>query len=182
MRAFKSSGIHLFQYKLETVIHIFSYKKKLIAIDFFCCSTAMLLTNFDDSRDHNFVEKVSFKMGYLFQMQDDFMDCFGDSTITGKMGTHIEEGKCDWNIVTALQLANDKQSIKLLNYYGLKNSEAVKKVKKVYNDLELLKVYHKTEEFCYQELCELIKNSENECKINPKTFYDLLNKIYRRNK
>lgn len=178
----KSSGIHLFQYKLEAAIHVFSYENKLIAIDFFSCSTAMFLTNFDDSGDHNFAEKVSFKMGYLFQMQDDFMNCFGDSTITGKMGTDIEEGKCNWNIVTALQLANDKQSVKLLNYYGLKNSEAVKEVKKVYNDLELVKVYHKTEEFCYQELCELIKNSENECKINPKTFYDLLNKIYRRNK
>jgi farnesyl diphosphate synthase len=54
-------------------------------------------------------ETISLEIGLLFQIQDDYLDCFGNSIVCGKDSTDIQEGKCAWPIVVALQRATPEQ-------------------------------------------------------------------------
>lgn len=55
------------------------------------------------------MEAVVIELGLLFQIQDDFLDCFGNAKVTGKIGTDITENKCSWLIVKAFEQANENQ-------------------------------------------------------------------------
>ncbi|RWS18495.1 hypothetical protein B4U80_01701, partial [Leptotrombidium deliense] len=56
----------------------------------------LYLLNFTDENLHHWATSVAEKIGILFQAQDDFIDVYGDSNETGKIGTDIRNGKCTW--------------------------------------------------------------------------------------
>ena len=54
-------------------------------------------------------ERIMVEMGQLYQVQNDFLDCYGDPLVTGKVGSDIEEGTSSWIICTALEAASAVQ-------------------------------------------------------------------------
>lgn len=48
-------------------------------------------------------------MGEYFQVQDDYLDCYGTPEQIGKIGTDILDNKCSWLINTALAKVNPDQ-------------------------------------------------------------------------
>ena len=46
---------------------------------------------------------------FLLKYQDDFLDCFGDPEVIGKIGTDIQDKKCSWMLAKALEVANASQ-------------------------------------------------------------------------
>ena len=48
-------------------------------------------------------------MGEYFQVQDDYLDCYGTPDQIGKIGTDILDNKCSWCINTALKKADARQ-------------------------------------------------------------------------
>ncbi|CEJ60768.1 hypothetical protein PMG11_09330 [Penicillium brasilianum] len=86
--------------------------------------------------------ETSMLLGHVFQARDDFLDVYGDSLVTGKIGTDIQENKCSWLSVSALEHCNEKQKKELLNCYGSKNEDDVAKVKGLFHDLKLSKTFN----------------------------------------
>jgi farnesyl diphosphate synthase len=77
-------------------------------------------------------KRILIPTGELFQIQDDVIDCFGDPSFTGKVGTDIQDGKCTWLAVTALQSAAPEQIDELAANYGAKDDAKVARVKEIY--------------------------------------------------
>ena len=59
---------------------------------------------------HREAEKILIKIGHLFQVQNDFLDYYSkEEEIGEKSGTDIQEGKCTWPIMIALERATAEQ-------------------------------------------------------------------------
>ena len=132
--------------------------------------------------EHNGAEEVLLKIGHLFQMQDDFIDCWGDTQVSGKLGTDIQDGKCCWPIVKALSLGNQDQLKVLKENYGKNDPNCVTKVKEVYESLNIKEVFYEEEEKRFEQICEDIENIKIKNQLNWKIFRLYLDQIYKRQK
>lgn len=83
---------------------------------------AMKMTGYKDPEMYRQTKTILLEAGRFFQAQDDFLDCFGDPEVTGKVGTDIQDGKCSWLAVVAMQRASEDQKKVMLECYG-KNGE-----------------------------------------------------------
>ena len=68
----------------------------------------------------------------------------------------------------------------LKEFYGKDDSEAVAKVKEVYNTLQLNKTFRDYEDEAYADIVEQINNLSKKSSLNPDIFYSFLGKIYKR--
>ena len=93
------------------------------------------------------VEQIAVTMGEYFQVQDDFLDCFGDPAHIGKIGTDIEDNKCSWLACTFLATkAADATAIAAFKAnYGKHGKEQVQAVKQLYRDAQLVAAFEKYE-------------------------------------
>ncbi|KAJ7375669.1 hypothetical protein OS493_039705 [Desmophyllum pertusum] len=68
----------------------------------------------------------------------------------------------------------------LKEHYGVKNSASSEKVKALYHELNLKKVYHEHEEESYKRILELI--SQKSANLPKEMFLEFVKKIYKRDK
>lgn len=145
-------------------------------------AVAMYMANICDEDNHSSAKRILLKMGEYFQVQDDFLDCYGDPEVIGKIGTDIQENKCSWLVIQALHKTQDnlEQRQILMENYGRQEEEKVQKVKQLYKDLDLEKAFTDFEESSYKEILSLIDTDHGS--LSQDLFIALTNKIYKRSK
>ncbi|NWT76517.1 FPPS synthase, partial [Prunella himalayana] len=134
----------------------------------------------EGKEEHEDAKAILLEMGEFFQIQDDFLDCYGDPALTGKVGTDIQDNKCSWLVVQCLHRASPEQRQVLQENYGCKEPQKVAKVKELYDSLAMEAAFRDYEERSYRRLQELIARHAQ--RLPADIFQDLAQKIYKRQK
>ncbi|ONH66464.1 Farnesyl pyrophosphate synthase [Cyberlindnera fabianii] len=143
---------------------------------------AMYAAGCADPKDLKQAQDVLIPLGEYFQIQDDYLDCFGKPEDIGKIGTDIQDNKCSWIINTALKLATPEQRKTLDENYGVKDAEKEKVCKDLFNEMGIEKIYQDYEEKIAGELKEKIAQVDESRGFKAQVLTEFLNKVYKRSK
>ncbi|KAK3008690.1 hypothetical protein RJ639_015239 [Escallonia herrerae] len=170
----------LSKYSLPIHRRIVQYKTAYYS--FYLPVACALLMSGENLDNHVDVKNILIEMGTYFQVQasDDYLDCFGAPEVIGKIGTDIEDFKCSWLVVKALELANEEQTKFLFENYGKEDPACVAKVKELYNALNLKGVFEDYESKSYEKLINFI--DAHPSKAVQEVLKSFLGKIYKRQK
>ncbi|XP_054597127.1 farnesyl pyrophosphate synthase isoform X1 [Nothobranchius furzeri] len=171
--------IDLNRFTMERYKTIVKYKTAFYSF-YLPVAAAMYMAGVDSEEEHTNARHILLEMGEFFQIQDDYLDCFGDPAVTGKIGTDIQDNKCSWLVVKALEVLSPEQRSQLEACYGRSDDSSVAKVKELYNTLQMPTLYQQYEEESYQRLQKLIAcHAQN---LPHSVFLNFAKKIYKRNK
>ncbi|OMO83798.1 Polyprenyl synthetase [Corchorus capsularis] len=168
----------LSKYSLSLHRRIVQYKTAYYS--FYLPVACALLMAGEKLENHIEAKNVLVEMGTYFQVQDDFLDCFGDPAVIGKVGTDIEDFKCSWLVVKALERANKDQKQVLYENYGKPNQECIARVKELYKILDIEGAFLEYEKQSHEKITKTIEAHPSE-KVQA-VLKSFLKKIYKRHK
>jgi farnesyl diphosphate synthase len=91
----------------------------------------------------------------------------------------MQDNKCSWLVVQALDRATAKQRRVLEDNYGRHDAASVARVKKLYVEMGLEELFLKYEEESYARIQALLQQAQD---LPTEVFEFLLRKIYKRSK
>ena len=145
----------LSKYTIETYMRIVTYKTAFYTF-YLPAAVAMHLCGVTDEAAFARAREICIRMGQFFQIQDDYLDCFGSPEVIGKIGTDIEDNKCSWLVVQALLRCSPEQRQVIEVNYGQADPAKVATIKALYAELQLEAVFKDYEQQSYSELSALI--------------------------
>ncbi|KAA3675626.1 farnesyl diphosphate synthase, partial [Paragonimus westermani] len=102
-------------------------------------------------------QEILLKLGKYFQAQDDFLDCFGDVGVTGKIGTDIADGKCSWLVVECILRASSEELQIIQKCYGRSDEASQSAVRTLYEKLRLPEAFRTYEARAQEEIIQTIE-------------------------
>ena len=173
--------VDLDNFSLEKYSFIVIYKTAYYSF-YLPVALAMLYTGKASPANLKQAEDILIPMGEYFQVQDDYLDNFADPETLGKIGTDIQDNKCSWLVNQALKKVTPEQRKVLQDNYGQKNKECELRVKQLFDELELEKIYKEYEEARVSELREKIAAVDESSGMKQEDYSEFLRKIYKRRK
>ncbi|KAK8038085.1 Farnesyl pyrophosphate synthetase [Apiospora phragmitis] len=174
-------NVNLDNFSMEKYKYIVIYKTAYYSF-YLPIAIALHYLNIATPKNLKQAHDILIPMGEYFQVQDDFLDCFGTYEQIGKHGTDIMDNKCSWIVNQALNKATPEQRQILEKHYGRKNKEDEAVVKKLFDDMKLKEHYQEYEEKRVGEIRQMIANIDTSEGVSPAIFEAFLAKIYKRSK
>lgn len=120
------------------------------------CATKMGALLADASaEDAENLYKFGEQIGLAFQLQDDYLDVYGDSKVFGKkIGGDITSNKKTYMLITAFNRANDKQRAELeewINKTAFDTEEKISAVTRLYNEIGVDKLAKEKMDYYYEQ-------------------------------
>ncbi|KAJ5664926.1 uncharacterized protein N7477_007374 [Penicillium maclennaniae] len=174
-------NVNLDNFSMEKYMFIVTYKTAYYSF-YLPVALAMHYLQVATERNLKQAHDILIPLGQYFQIQDDYLDNFGDPSVIGKIGTDIQDNKCSWLVNQAIQRCTAEQRAVLDASYGRKDKEAELKVKKVFDELKLEQLYKEYEETVVSELRAKIAAVDESKGLKKEVFEAFLGKIYQRTK
>jgi farnesyl diphosphate synthase len=173
--------VDLDNFSLDKYTFIVIYKTAYYSF-YLPVALALYYAGFATEKNLKQAEDILVPMGEYFQVQDDYLDNFADPETLGKIGTDIQDNKCSWLVNQALKVCTPEQRKVLEENYGQKNSVTEAKVKALYEELNLKKIYLDYEEAVVGDIKRKIANVDESEGLKKSVFEAFLAKIYKRQK
>lgn len=143
---------------------------------------AMYMSGINSDEDLKQVRDILIPLGEYFQIQDDYLDCFGTPEQIGKIGTDIKDNKCSWVVNQALLKATPEQRKLLDENYGRKDDASEAKCKQLFQEMGIDKIYENYEEDIVVKLRQKIDQVDESRGLKKEVLTAFLNKVYKRSK
>ena len=145
---------------------------------------AMRMAGISNEDAYKHALEILLPLGEYFQVQDDYLDCYGAPEVIGKIGTDILDNKCSWNINVALANATPEQRKVLDENYGRKDKAAEQRVKDVFNqpNINLQGRFADYEKQSYDRIHGLINALPEGAGVKRSVFFAFFDKVYKRSK
>jgi len=170
--------VDLNRFNLERYQKIVKYKTAFYTF-YLPVAIGMITSGVKDKSAYDLARTICCQMGEYFQIQDDYLDCYGDPKVIGKVGTDIQDNKCSWLVVQALDRVSADERKVLEQNYGQWDDKKVANVKALYNKLDIESVFKAYEEDSYKK----IQTELDKVSLMPRDVFELLlKKIYKRSK
>ncbi|KPM36356.1 Farnesyl pyrophosphate synthase [Neonectria ditissima] len=173
--------VDLDNFSLEKYSFIVVYKTAYYSF-YLPVALALLQLNLATPKNLKQAEDILIPLGEYFQIQDDYLDNFGDPEFIGKIGTDIKDNKCSWLVNQALAIVTPEQRKTLAENYGRKDDAKEKVVKKLFDELKLEQRYLDYEEKFVTGIRARIANIDESEGLKKSVFEAFLAKIYKRTK
>lgn len=173
--------VDLNNFSMDKYTYIITYKTAFYSF-YLPVALAMYMAGVSDEADLKQARDMLIPLGQYFQIQDDYLDCFGDPNVIGKIGTDIQDNKCGWVINKALKIATPEQRSVLDDNYGRKNADNESKVKEIFKNMKLDQMYLDLEEELVADLRKKIAAVDESRGFKGEVIETFLKKIYKRQK
>lgn len=85
--------VALEKFSMERYESIVQYKTSYYSL-YLPVALALHWLELDTPLNLHQTHEIMMRMGHYFQVQDDYLDVFGSTNLTGKVGTDISDNKC----------------------------------------------------------------------------------------
>ncbi|GFZ49391.1 (2E,6E)-farnesyl diphosphate synthase [Saitozyma sp. JCM 24511] len=176
--------VDLSKFSLEKHHLIVVYKTAFYSF-YLPVALAMRMCSVTDKTAYDLALSILIPLGEYFQVQDDYLDCYGLPEHIGKIGTDILDNKCSWNVNTALKFATPEQRKVLDDNYGKKDATCEARIKEIFSQspISLPERFEAYEKESHAKLLELIGQvDEEKTGMKRAVFVSFLEKVYKRSK